>query len=435
VALVKTLPDTGERVQQELLLQAALGPALAATKGLADPEVGKAYTRARELCREVGESPQLFPVLRGLTMFYSARADHKTTRELAELHLSLAQLEQDPILLLGAHLELGSALFYQGEFMEGWKHLEKGVVLYDPQKHNSHVLLYGYNLGISCFARSATVLWLLGYPDQALKRSQQALTMAQQQPHRFSLAYALCFSAECHRLRREERTTQEQAEAAIRLSVEQGFPLWMAGATIYKGWALAEQGQYKEGISLMSEGIATWQATGAEVARPAWLAQLAEGYGQAGQVVEGLSTITEGLNAANTREERWWEAELYRLQGELMLRQERQKAKGKRQRAKVAKPKSQILEPQSEAEACFLKAVTIAQRQQAKSLELRATMSLARLWQRQEKLAEARKVLSKVYNWFTEGFDTTDLQEAKALLHELRMNNVVRDGLSAQSTH
>jgi predicted ATPase len=318
--------------------------------------------------------------------------------------------------------------------MEGWKHLEKGVVLYDPQKHNSHVLLYGYNLGVSCFARSATVLWLLGYPDQALKRSQQALTIAQQQPHPFSLAYALCFSAECHRLRREEQTTQERAEAAIRLSVEQGFPLWRAGATIYKGWALAEQGQYKEGISLMREGIATWQATGAEVARPAWLAQLAEGYGQAGQVAEGLSTITEGLNATNTREERWWEAELYRLQGELMLQQESQNAKVKTRKSKVPKHKAQSRGPQSEAEACFLKAIAIAQRQQAKSLELRATVSLARLWQRQEKLAEARQVLSKVYNWFTEGFDTTDLREAKALLDELRVN-VVRDDLSAQTTH
>jgi predicted ATPase len=429
LALLKTQLDTPERLQQELFLRATLGPTLAAIKGLADPEVGEIYTRARELCRQVGESSQLFPILRGLTTFYSVRAEHQITRELAEQCLSLAQGAQDPIQLLGAHLEVGSAFFYLGDLAQAREHLEQGMALYDPRQHDAYIRLYGYDLGVSCFARAASVLWLMGYPEQALDKVRGALTLAQKHAHPFSMAYALCFSAECHRLRREERITQERADAAIRLSAEQGFPLWMAGATIYKGWALAEQGQYKEGISLMREGMGSWLATGAEVARSSWLAQLAEGCGKAGQVAEGLSAVTEGLAVTNAREERWWEAELYRLKGEMSLRLGEVKANlGKSRRGKPSQGKSRVPDSQhlasslptaeAEAEGCFQKALEIARKQQAKSLELRAAMSLMRLWRSQGKSSEAQHLLLSIYSWFTEGFDTPDLRDAKALLDQ-----------------
>jgi DNA-binding winged helix-turn-helix (wHTH) protein/predicted ATPase/Cdc6-like AAA superfamily ATPase len=432
-----------ERTQQELMLQISLGVALMAIKGYTAPEAKKAFDRARELCRQVGETPQLFPVLRGLAMVYSVLADHQTTRELAEQCLSLARQAQDPILFLGAYLELGASLFHLGDFDEALRHLEQGIALYDHQKHSSHAPLYGYNFGIACFARAASALWFLGYPEKALKRICEALTFAQQQAHPLSLAYALNFAADCHRLRREERITQERAEAAIRLSTEHGFPLWSAGATMARGWALVKQGIPEEGIAQIHEGLGAWKATGAEIGQPSWLAQLAEAYERIGQVEEGLTVLTEALAVTNKNEERWWEAELYRLKGELLLQ-----SKVQSPRSKVQGPKSDLrklrlgtkklqaamADLEVEAERAFQTALSVSRRQQAKSLELRAAMSLARLWQRQGKYAEAQQVLSEVYHWFTEGFDTADLREAKALLDELRVN-VVRDSLSAQMIH
>lgn len=434
LALLKTMPNTSECTQQELFLQTSLGAALIATQGFSAPEVGETYTRARELCKQMGETSQLFPVLRGLTAFYSVRGDHQTTRELAEQCLKLVQHEQDSTPLIGAHLELGSALFYLGEFPQALKHLERGSSFYDPQLHSSDSLLYGYNLGVSCLSRTATCLWFLGYPDRALKKSQEAIVLAKEQQHPFSLAYALSFATECYRLCREGQTTRESADTIIALSEEQGFPMWAAGATIFRGWSLVEQGEYEDGIVQLKKGLAVWQAMGAEVAMPSWLAQLAEAYKYVGQFMEGLTILAKAMAVTNKNDERWWEAELYRLQGELILQQESQTAKVKPRKSRVLKHKVQSRGPQSEAEACFLKAIAIAQRQQTKSLELRAATSLARLWQRQEKLGEAQHVLSKVYNWFTEGFDTADLRDARALLDELRVG-VVRDEPSALTIH
>jgi predicted ATPase len=305
------------------------------------------------------------------------------------------------------------------------------------------VFLYGYNFGIACFARAASALWFLGYPDQALERIRAALTLAQQQSHPFSLAYALCFAAECHRLRREERITQEWADAAIQLSTEQGFPFWMAGAMIFKGWALAEQGIHDEGIGQILKGLDAWRATGAEVGHSSWLAQLAEVYGRVGRIKEGLAILTEALTITNKNEERWWEAELYRLKGALLLQSKVQDSKSRAQgqkshlrklRLETKNPQAVICDLEVEAETAFRTALSIARRQQAKSLELRAAMSLARLWQRQRKYAEARQVLSEVYSWFTEGFDTADLQEARALLDELCVE-VIPGDLPVQTIH
>ena len=304
-----------------------------------------------------------------------------------------------------------------GEFALGpsstWS---RRIALYDPQQHHSLPSSYaGMTLGWIASAYAAWTLWYLGYPDQALKRSQEALALAQELSHPFSLAYALAVLPGSISLRREEQAAQERAEAAIALSTEQGFPYWLAMGTILRGWALAEQGQGEEGIAQMHQGLAALRATGAEMARPYYLALLAEAYGKAGQAEEGLTVLAEALAVVDKTGERFYEAELYRLKGRADA------AAGVRCQEPVTSCRSQpqSLEPQAEAEACFLKAIEIAQRQQAKSLELRAAMSLARLWQQQGKQKEAHQMLAEIYDWFTEGFDTKDLQEAKALLAEL----------------
>jgi len=259
-------------------------------------------------------------------------------------------------------------------------------------------------------------LWLLGYPDQALHRSREALALAQELAHPFSLAWALLSTALLHQLRREGRLTQEQTEASITLAIEQGFPYWLAFGTTVRGWALAEQGRGEEGIAQIRQGIVTHQAIGQELIQTYNLALLAETYGQVGQPEEGAKVLAEALATVNRTGERFYEAELYRLKGTLTL----QKFQVSGSKFQVSEgPKSEVRGPESEAEECFLKAVEIARHQQAKSLELRAVMSLSRLWQQQGKGDEAQQMLAEIYDWFTEGFNTKDLQKAKVLLGEL----------------
>jgi predicted ATPase len=240
------------------------------------------------------------------------------------------------------------------------------------------------------------------------------LTFAQGLSHPFSLAFALNFSAALHQFRGEGQAAQERADAAVALCAEQGFPFWLAMGTILQGWVLAEQGEAEKGIAQIRQGLTSYRATGAELFRPHFLALLAEACGKGRQTEEGLSAVAEALDGVHQTGERYYEAELYRLKGELSLQSE------------VRSPKSEIPNtqpltpnPQPEAEACILKAIEIARKQQAKSLELRAVMSLSRLWQAQGKKDEARQMLAEIYGWFTEGFDTKDLQEAKALLDSL----------------
>ena len=405
--VLTTLPDTPERVQQELDLQTTLGPALMVTRGFGAPEVLQAYARARELCQQVGETPQLFQVLRGLWFFYLMRMELQTARELGEHLLTLAQQVGDPALLLEAHYALGNTLNYLGELAAAQAHFAQGIALYDPQQHHAHAVRYGQDPGVACRYYAAVTLWLLGYPDQALQRSHEALTLARELAHPFSLACALFFATWVHQFRRERPLIQERAEAAIALGAEQGFAQFVAGATIFRGCALAEryaepgaeQGQVEEGMAQMQQGLAAWRATGAEVLRPYGLALLAKASAKLGQREAGLTLLTEALALANDTGERRWEAELYRLKGELLL--------------------ACAAEHDAEAETCFRQALDVARRQQAKSWELRAAMSLSRLWQQQGKHDEARQLLTEIYDWFTEGFDTADLQEARALLVEV----------------
>jgi class 3 adenylate cyclase/predicted ATPase len=396
--VLKALPDTHTRAQQELGLQNTLGPVLMAIRGWAAPEVEATYARAHALCQQVGETPQLFSALMGIGTFYMASGKLQTARELREQLLSLAQRQQEPVLLLHAHLALGATLLWLGELTQAHVHLEQGIRLYDQNPSRSPSFA-GDAPGASGRRLVALALQLLGYPDQALRRSHEALTLAQELSHPFSLAFVLAHAATLHQFRCEAQAAQERTETLLALARVQGFARWEAWGTIIGGWALAKQGQGEEGIAQIHQGLAAWQAAGQELGRPVFLALLAEAYGKVGQAEAGLSVIAGALALMDKIGERYLEAELYRLQGELFL--------------------WHVVPDALQAEACFQQALTVARHQRAKSLELRAALSLARLWQQQGKRAEARQLLADVYSWFTEGFDTPDLQEAKARLEAL----------------
>ena len=434
--LLKTFPDTIERVQQELTVQLALNDALVAIKGFAALEVEKTALRIWELCQQSGETPQLSRALPVLWSVRNAQAEYETARMLAEQFLSLIQRVENSSLRTEAYYMLGATLYFSGKLSLAHDYLAQGIAFYNPQKDNSCISGFSQNFKVSCLSYDALALWPLGYPDQALKRIQEALSLAQELSHPFSLAFALTLAAWMHLLRREEQLARERAEAVISLSTEQGFSFWLALGTIVQGWTLAEQEQAEEGISQIRQGLSACRAAGAEIGQTHFLTRLAEVYGKMGQAGEGLKTLAEALDRVQITGERSHEAELYRLKGELTL----QKLSVISSQLSVTDPRPVTPDPQSEAEACFLKAIDIAQKQQAKSWELRAATSLARLWQQQAleqgaksteqgarstqhetrtRLVEAHKLLSDVYNWFTEGFDTKDLQEAKGLLADL----------------
>ena len=397
--LLQTLPETPARVQQELTLQHTIGVPLLSTKGWAAPEVERAYARAYALCQQVGDTRQIFSVLFGLWGFYTVRGNHQTARELAEHLLTLAQHQHDPALLLQGHRALGETLYRLGELVPARAHLEQGIALYDPQKHRAHAFLYGQDPGMGCRVYAARVLWKLGYPEQALQQIHEALTLVRELSHPFSLAFALSIANGVYMHRREWPTFQEHVEEQLTLATEQGFAFWIASGTIYRGLAVAAQGQGEAGIAAICQGLAAWRVTGAEVNRPGLLAMLATAYGNVGQPEAGLPLLDEALAVVDENGERPFEAELYRLKGDLLL--------------------ALSAEHQAEAVACYHQALAVARRQQARSWELRAAMSLARLWQQQDKRQEAYDLLAPIYGWFTEGFDTADLQDAKALLEAL----------------
>ncbi len=400
MTLLQTLPSTPARTQHALTLQLTLAATLMKTRGYGALEVEHAYARARELCRQVGESPQMVRVLFGLWAFYMVRAQFHAARELGEQLLQLAEHQRDPALLMIAHHVAGTTLLFLGEFTPAREHFAHSIALDDSQAHRTLLLSATTVPRVANLFYTGVALWFLGYPDQALSHTQEALSRAQELSHPFSLTAARVFAAIVRQLRREEGAVQEQSEAAMALAVEQEFTFWSAQGTILRGWALAEQG-YEAGIAQMEQGLATHRTMGAELVQPYYLAMLAETYGKTGQIEAGVRVVAEALTKTDTHGERWWEAELYRLQGEFLLRV------------------TCGIQHATEAEACFRQALDIAHRQHAKSWELRAAMSLSRLWQRQGKHDDARQLLTEIYSWFTEGFDTADLQEARALLEVL----------------
>jgi len=307
-----------------------------------------------------------------------------------------------------------------GEFGPALEHFEKALLLYDPERHRDDAFLYALNPGVAMRCFAAWALWFLGQPDQALERIQEALTLARELSEPHSLVHALFFASILHQLRGEERLAQEHAESGVAVSSEHGLVMYQAMATIVLGWALTMQGLHNEGVEQMREGLAGFQATSTELLRPHFLALLAEALGETRQPEEGLRGLEESLEATHRNGEASYLAELHRIKGELLLMQ----AIGSDvSRAAAGGRDIYAREPASafrdQAESCFGQAISVAQQQKAKSLELRAVMSLARLYQNKGTKEEARILLTRIYRTFTEGFDTKDLQAAQALLDEL----------------
>jgi DNA-binding winged helix-turn-helix (wHTH) protein/predicted ATPase len=397
LALLKAMPATPQLNRKELEVQLALGPALMVAKGFAASEVGDTYARARQLCEQLADRQQLFPVLFGLWRSSHVRGQLQTARTLGEQLVSLASSQGDPALFVEAHGPLGQTLCILGELTLAREHFNQVVARYEPHRPPALALRFGYDPGIYARAMEGWVLWLLGYPEQALRRGHDALTLAREQSHPFTLSLTLVTVAVLHHMRREGDATWEQANASLVLSTEHGFPYLMAVGTILQGWGLARVGQAAEGIARMREGLAALRETEAEVFRPYLLALLAESCAHGGQIEAGLSALGEALIAANRQAERFYEAELHRLQGELLLQSA----------------------GQTDAEVCFHRALDIAGRQGATALELRAAVSLSRLWLQQDKRHQARQLLIDIYSCFTEGFETADLQDARVILDEL----------------
>ena len=280
LALLQTLPETPERTRREVDMHITLGASLLATKGYAAPEVGEAYLHARQLCEHLEDPYQLFPVLRGLWHYYNVRAEYQTAHVLGEQLLTLAQQVQDSAMLVAAHRALGATLFWLGAVASAHTHLAQGIALYDPQQHRASAFLHGEDAGVMCHCFAARALWYLGYPDQGLVRIDEAVTLAQQVAHPFSLSFALNVAAMFHQLCREERFTQEHAEAALSLAQEQEFSFFMALSSLLHSWVLTHQGQAKEGIAQLHQDLTAYHATGAEMLRPYCLALLAEAHGR-----------------------------------------------------------------------------------------------------------------------------------------------------------
>jgi DNA-binding winged helix-turn-helix (wHTH) protein/predicted ATPase len=416
--LLERLPDTPERARQELSLHLTLGVALIVIEGYAAPDVGGVYAKARELCQQIGETPEISRVLWGLWTFYTLAAELGTAREIAEEFLRRAERLPYPGLATRAHLTMGVTFLHLGEFAPALEHFEKALALYDPERHRDDASLYTQNPGVAIRCFSAWALWFLGQPDTALDRILEALTLARELSEPHGLAHALLFAAILHQLRREERLAQDYAEAGIAVSSEHGLAMYQAQSMIMRGWALMEQGRHEGAIEQMRQGFAAYETTGTELLRPHFSALLAEALAKARQPGAGLQGLEESLTAASRNGDASYQAELYRIKGELL----RMLAAGCGNTPAATGGEAAVETEPSEvaqAEGCFKQSIQIAQRQQAQSLELRAVMSLARLYQSRGNQQEARDLLAQIYRRFTEGFDTKDLIEAKVLLDEL----------------
>jgi predicted ATPase len=396
--LLKKLPVTSERIVQELALQVPLAFNLTSILGYADPVVGEAYFRAHELCKKIGDTPLLIPVLGGLWPFYFTKAEMEPALEQAEHILRLAPKAEDPVIafMLGNNCQAAN-FTHLGDFTLALEHADQVFTIKDPGKHQLSFYNGEYFWPVTT-SWSAIDFWFLGYPDKGRQRIQEAYSFAHGTIQLQSLGFVLYWSAMFYQFCRDWQGVKKMADEEFELSKEHGFQLWLAAVPIFRGWVLAEQGQPREGIAQIHQGLAAMKATGTWCWHIHYLVMLAEAYKRAGQLDDGLATIEEGLALMEKTGQRYFDAELHRLKGEFILIKDGDEGK---------------------AEPLFERSIDVTRKQKAKSLELRATMSLARLWQKQGKKEEARKRLAEIYDWLTEGFDTQDLKDAKALLKEL----------------
>jgi predicted ATPase/DNA-binding SARP family transcriptional activator len=397
--LVKNLPNSPERTQQELAIQLVSGMAWSGYGSHASPEANQAYNRALELCQQLGDKRQACKIKGELAIFHYVRAEYRKARELADEALNLALEDKDPLLEALGRWYLGVIAFPIGDYTTTRLHLEQVIDFYRPQQHHYPLMqLRVSDAGLNALATYACCLWLIGYPDQALKRSQEALELAQELNHPFSLADVLWFAG-ClfYTLRRDALAVKLNAEQLIALSHKLGIQGWLGDGIMYRGMALAMMGKLKEGIEQMHTGIAVHESIDLKCFLSGTLHAIAAAQAKASQSEDALTTLDEAFDMVKKTDEHLWEPELHRLRGEILLMQG----------------------DEVEAERSLLQALEVASQQKAKSWELRAATDLTRLWQTQGRLEEACDLLTPIYNWFTEGFDTPDLKAAHTLLEEL----------------
>lgn len=399
--------ESSARQQDELALHMALGPALMAVQGQTAPEVEHTYARAQALCRQIGNSSQLFPVLMGLWRFYGARAEFGAMQDLTEQLVQIAQDSAEPDLLLEAHMVLGNSLFFRGQFAAARTHCERGIALYQVPQHRLHTVLYGRDPAVVCRSIAGLALWKMGYPEESGRSADAACTLATELAYPMNRAFALCQAALLYQWRREPVQVQALAEEALTLTASYDLGPWLAGqATMQRGWALLMQGHTDAGEAALHNGFMALQRIKALL--PWSLTQRLEAYAHLGQAETGLQLLAQTQSI-------YWQPQadyftqlvagdtvlvevpnVYRLKGELLLALPRPDAE--------------------QAEQCFQQALQLARRQGAKADELRTAVQLGRLWYKHGKRDDARELLADLYDWFSKGEQTIDLAEAKAFL-------------------
>jgi predicted ATPase/serine/threonine protein kinase len=396
IQVLSKVPEGSDRNRRELSLQLALGAPLMAIKGYAAPEVESAYARARELCRTVSENVHLFPALQGLWQFYMVGGELQIARGLAEQLLGVAEKSGDSTLLLLAYRSLGTTAFLQGDFAQCRGFTERGLGIYDQTQHGSLALRYGHDPGVAHGLYAAWALWYLGYPEQALTRAIEAVALAQRLAHPVSIAFARCYLSVLRNCCGQYEAAATEAGAAKAISETHQLALWLSLSTMMEGWAQFGLGKLNEGIALFQQGVAGWRKTGARAGTTFFLVTLAEAYGKANRPRDGMAVLEEAEALVARNSEHYFEADLYRVRGELKL----------------------ALAPQNraEAEADIRRAITIARQQQTKTLLLRAATSLFRLHEEHAQSTATRQLLYDVLRSFSEGFDTADLTLATSAL-------------------
>jgi tetratricopeptide (TPR) repeat protein len=410
LALVGTLPETRERHQMELRLQMAIAAPLLAARGQSHPEFEQTYTRAREVASQIGESPELPRVLAGVAGAYFAKGDLATAAEVAQEALAAAERTGRAFDLVWAHYEVGVPLFHQGHFSRALQHFEQSIKLYNPSAHGSLAYAVGADLGVVALAYAAWCHVYLGHPDRALAVSEEAVALAKRVEHRFGLTEALFYAGVVHFQRGELDRMGERVEEVVGLAEQLGFPLYLGLGRVVRGWARVESGEDETGLAEMQQAIVELAGIGSGAGAPQILFLLAEGLRKVGRHDDALGALGLGIAQAEQQGMHFHDAELHRLRAEILL--------------ETVDSQLSRVESEKTAEECFQLALEIARRQEAKTFELRAATSLARLWQRQGKTQRAKRnaaraLLAPIYAWFTEGFNTRDLVDAKALLDEL----------------
>ena len=398
--LLQAMPEGPERRRREIALQNTLGVSLMPTRGFGNLDVAEAFSRAASICEEEGDARGLFVALRGKGQYQMISGDLRAAREQAGRILDLAQELDDPGVLIEAHHLGWSALTFTGDFGAARRHAETGIALYDRERDHSLTYVYsGHDPGVCCRSFGSLALWQLGYPNEALANCRDGERLARDLAHPFSVTIALWATGMLHLLRRETNATLETGEAMIAHCSEKGFPPFIPMGRIFHGGALAEQGELTTGIAELAEGIAGVRASGTEYTLPLFFAWLAELCAKGGRIEEGLAALEQGRAMSEETEDRFSLPEFDRIEGELLL--------------------VRSAWNQADAQACFERSMQLARARDAKCLELRAATRLARLWGEQGRCTEAHELLEPIYDWFTEGFDTADLKDARALLDEL----------------